>query len=64
VKPWRFKAMDGITREHYAFDDGVLPNLDLHPEVEVRIDIEETQIKLFIGPRESEWARGYQIFAR
>jgi hypothetical protein len=56
--------MDGITREHYAFDDGVLPNLDLHPEVEVRIDIEETQIKLFIGPRECEWARGCQIFAR
>jgi hypothetical protein len=52
------KAMYGITGEHYAFDDGVLPTLDLHPAVEVRIDIEETGIKLFIGPREYEWPRG------
>jgi hypothetical protein len=52
------KAMYGITGEHYAIDDEVLPTLDLHPAVEVRIDIEETGIKLFIGPREYEWPRG------
>jgi hypothetical protein len=51
-------SMYGITGEHYAIDDEVLPNLDLHPAVEVRIDIEETGIKLFIGPREYEWPRG------
>ena len=42
--------MNGITGEHYAIDD-VLPTLDLHPAVEVRIDIEETGVKLSIGPR-------------
>jgi hypothetical protein len=52
------KAMYGITGEHYAIDDDVLPTLDLHPAVEVRIDIEETGVKLFIGPREYEWPRG------
>jgi hypothetical protein len=52
------KAMYGITGEHYAIDDDVLPTLDLHPAVEVRIDIEETGIKLFIGAREYEWPRG------
>jgi hypothetical protein len=52
------KAMYGITGEHYAIDDNVLPILDLHPAVEVRIDIEETGVKLFIGPREYEWPRG------
>ncbi|HMG84170.1 MAG TPA: hypothetical protein VK574_00420 [Terracidiphilus sp.] len=50
--------MYGTTGEHYAIDDNVLPILDLNPEVEVRIDIEETGIKLFIGPREYEWPRG------
>ena len=50
--------MYGITGEHYAIDDDVLPTLDLHPAVEVRIDIEETGVKLFIGPREYEWPRG------
>jgi hypothetical protein len=43
--------------EHYAIDDNVLPTLELHPAVEVRIDIEETGVKLFIGPREYEWPR-------
>jgi hypothetical protein len=43
--------------EHYAIDDDVLPTLELHPAVEVRIDIEETGVKLFIGPREYEWPR-------
>ena len=52
------ESMYSITGEHYAIDDNVLPILDLHPEVEVRIDIEETGIKLFIGPREYEWPRG------
>jgi hypothetical protein len=52
------KAMDAITSEHYAIDDDVLSSLDLNPAVEVRIDIEETGIKLFIGPREYEWPRG------
>jgi hypothetical protein len=51
-------AMYGITGEHYAIDDHVLPTLDLDPAVEVRIDIEETGVKLFIGPREYEWPRG------
>jgi hypothetical protein len=51
-------VMYGITTEHYAVDDNVLPILDLHPAVEVRIDIEETGVKLFIGPREYEWPRG------
>ena len=50
--------MNGITSEHYAIDDNVLPILDLDSEVEVRIDIEETGVKLFIGPREYEWPRG------
>ena len=50
--------MYDITGEHYAIDDNVLPILDLTPEVEVRIDIEETGVKLFIGPREYEWPRG------
>jgi len=52
------KAMYGITGEHYAIDDNVLPILNLDPAVEVRIDIEETGVKLFIGPREYEWPRG------
>jgi hypothetical protein len=52
------KAMYGITGEHYAIDD-VLPILDLHPTAGVRIDIEETGVKLFIGPREYEWPRGW-----
>ena len=50
--------MYGINGEHYAIDDEVLPTLDLGPAVEVRIDIEETGVKLFIGPREYEWPRG------
>ncbi len=52
------KPMYGITGEHYAIDDDVLPTLALHAAVEVRIDIEETGVKLFIGPREYEWPRG------
>jgi hypothetical protein len=54
----KVKAMYGITGEHYAIDDDVLPILDLHPAVDVRIDIEQTGVKLFIGPREYEWPRG------
>ena len=50
--------MYGITGEHYAIDDNVPQTLNLHPVVEVRIDIEETGVKLFIGPREYEWPRG------
>jgi hypothetical protein len=53
------KAMYGITSAHYAIDDDVLPILDLHPVVEVRIDIEGTGVKLFIGPRKYEWPRGF-----
>jgi hypothetical protein len=49
--------MDCITSEHYAIDDGVLPVLDLHSTVEVRIDIEETGVKLSIGRWEYEWPR-------
>ena len=52
------KTMRGITGEHYAID-GVLPTLDSHPAIAVRIDIEETGVKHFIGPREYEWPRGY-----
>jgi hypothetical protein len=51
-------AMYGIISEHYAIDDDILSTLDLDLAVEVRIDIEETGIKLFIGPREYEWPRG------
>jgi hypothetical protein len=51
-------AMYGITGEHYAIDDDVLPTLDLHPPVEPRIDIEQTGVKLFIGPGEYERPRG------
>ena len=43
--------MYSITGENYVIDD-VLPTLDLDPAAEVRIDIEETGVKLFIGPRE------------
>ena len=50
--------MYGIISEHYAIDDDILSTLDLDLAVEVRIDIEETGIKLFIGPREYEWPRG------
>ena len=50
--------MYGIIGEHYAIDDKVLASLDLNQAVEVRIDIEETFVKLFIGPREYEWPRG------
>jgi hypothetical protein len=52
------KAMHAFTSEHYAIDDDVLSSIDLDPAVEVRIDIEETGVKLFIGPREYEWPRG------
>ena len=52
------KAMYGISGEHYAIDVDVLPILSLDQAVEVRIDIEETGVKLFIGPREYEWPRG------
>jgi hypothetical protein len=51
--------MYGITGEHYVVDDNVFPILDLHPAVEVRIDIEEPAVKLFIGPREYAWPRDY-----
>jgi hypothetical protein len=50
--------MYGITSEHYATEDGVLPILELHSTVKVRIDIEETGVKLSIGRREYEWPRG------
>ena len=50
--------MNGMIGEHYAIDEDVLPNLSLNAAVEVRIDIEETEVKLFIGPREYEWLRG------
>jgi hypothetical protein len=50
-------AMYSITGENYVIDD-VLPTLDLDPAAEVRIDIEETGVKLFIGPREYERPRG------
>jgi hypothetical protein len=50
--------MYNMRSEHYAIDDSVLPVLNLHPAAEVRIDIEDTGVKLFIGPREYEWPRG------
>ena len=49
--------MYGNTSEHHAINDELLPTLTLQPAVEVRIDIEETGVKLFIGPREYEWPR-------
>ena len=54
--------MNGITGEHYAIDD-VLPTLDLHPAVEVRIDIEE-QESSFPSGRGSEWLQAGPTFAR
>ena len=50
--------MYGITRVDYAIDDNVQPILDLRPQVEARIDIEEARGKLFIGSRDYEWPRG------
>jgi hypothetical protein len=50
-------TMYGNTSEHHAINDELLPTLTLQPAVEVRIDIEETGVKLFIGPREYEWPR-------
>jgi hypothetical protein len=50
--------MYNITSEHYAIDDSVLPILNLGSAAQVRLDIEDTGIKLFIGPREYEWPRG------
>ena len=49
--------MYDLRSEHYAIDDTVLPILNVHAAVEVRIDIEETGIRLSIGPREYEWPR-------
>ena len=57
-KAMEVNAMYGITGEHYAIDDDVLPILDLHPADKVRMDIGETGVKLFIGPREYDWPRG------
>jgi hypothetical protein len=51
--------MNGITGEHYAIDDKVLPILALHPAVDLRIDLEEIGVEFIIGPREYEWPRGY-----
>lgn len=50
--------MYNLRSEHYAIDDSVLPVLNLQPAVQVRLDIEDTGIKLIIGPREYEWPRG------
>lgn len=50
--------MQAMNSEHYAIDDSVLSSLDRHLPVPVRIDIDETGVKLFIGPREYEWPRG------
>jgi hypothetical protein len=50
--------MYGITGGHYAIDDDVLSTLDLQPAVEARIGIEETGVKLFIGPQEYVWPQG------
>ena len=57
-KAMEVNAMYGITGEHYAIGDAVLPILDLHPAVKLRMDIGETGVKLFIGPREYDWPRG------
>jgi hypothetical protein len=58
------KARYGIIGEHYAIDDDALPTLDLHPAVEVRIDLEETGDKLFIGRRSMNGGEPVPMFAR
>jgi hypothetical protein len=56
-------AMYSITGENYVIDD-VLPTLDLDPAAEVRIDIEETGVKLFIGPRSTNGREAAPMFAQ
>jgi hypothetical protein len=59
------KAMYDITGEHCcAIGDNVLSTLDLHPAVKVRIDIEETGVKLFIGPWDMNGHEAVSMFAR
>jgi len=55
--------MYGITGEHCLVDDTILPILDLHPAVEVRIGIEETGVKLFIGPRSTNGREAVPMLA-
>jgi hypothetical protein len=55
--------MYSITGENYVIDD-VLPTLDLDPAAEVRIDIEETGVKLFIGPRSTNGREAAPMFAQ
>jgi hypothetical protein len=50
--------MYGITGEHYVVDDDVLPIHGLHQAVQVRIDVDQTGVKNFIGPRKYKWPRG------
>jgi hypothetical protein len=56
--------MYGITSEHYAIDDGVLPIFDLHSTLEVKIDIEETRVTLSVGRREYEWPQAAPMFVQ
>lgn len=43
--------------EHYAISNTVLPILDLHSAVDLRIDM-ETRVKPSLGLRRYEWLRG------
>ena len=44
--------------EHYAEDDTVLAKMQLPEECSIRIDIDDSTVRLFIGPRDYEWRRG------
>ena len=43
--------------EHYAVEDAILPVLALETPCEIRIDIREEGVALFIGPRDWFWKR-------
>jgi hypothetical protein len=57
------KAMYGVPGEHYAVDNDVLTTLDLHPTVEVKLDIEETRVKP-IGPQDMNCQNAVGMFTR
>ena len=44
--------------EHYAEDDTVLAKMQLPEECSIRIDIDDSTVRLFIGPRDYESRRG------
>jgi len=45
-------------REHYAVDDSFLPAIELLNPCEIRIDITDDYVHLFVGQRDFSWKRG------